>query len=81
MAAAHLRWVDDGGELVDAEHAQVADGEGAARELVRLQLPVLGLQYPADMGQSLGSLRCVMGDLWDETCMAALLLQGPSELR
>jgi hypothetical protein len=34
----HLWWVDDGAELVDAEHAEVADGEGPALELLGLQL-------------------------------------------
>uniref|UniRef100_A0A1I7Z7I9 PBPe domain-containing protein n=1 Tax=Steinernema glaseri TaxID=37863 RepID=A0A1I7Z7I9_9BILA len=37
-----LRGVDDGGELRDAEHAQVGHGEGAALEFVQLQLVRLG---------------------------------------
>ena len=32
---AHLRRVDDGGELVNAVHAKIADGEGAAGEFGR----------------------------------------------
>ena len=39
-----LWWVDDGCKLLDAKHAQVADGEGAAHEVRRLQLVLLGLQ-------------------------------------
>lgn len=35
-----LRRIDDGRELRDAEHAEIADGERAALELVRLQLAV-----------------------------------------
>jgi hypothetical protein len=34
--------VDDGGELLDAEHAQVGDGEGVAFPVLRLQLFLLG---------------------------------------
>ncbi len=34
----YLRRVDDGTESVHIEHAEVGDGEGPARELVRLQL-------------------------------------------
>jgi hypothetical protein len=35
-----LRWVDDCGEVVDAEHAQVGNGESAARELFWLQFVI-----------------------------------------
>jgi hypothetical protein len=40
--------VDDGCEAVDAEHAQVGDGERASCELMRLQLVGTGLggQFP-----------------------------------
>jgi len=38
-----LRWVDDGGEVVNAVHAQVGDGECSALVLLRLQLAVTGL--------------------------------------
>src|SRR4051794_34573571 len=37
-----LRRVDDGPEARDAEHAQVGDGEGAAGDLVLLELAVAG---------------------------------------
>mmetsp|Transcript_7363 Transcript_7363/g.16111 ORF Transcript_7363/g.16111 Transcript_7363/m.16111 type:complete len:212 (+) Transcript_7363:223-858(+) len=40
---ARLRSVDDGGELLDAHHAEVGDGEGAADELLGLELVLLGL--------------------------------------
>eukprot|EP00966_Prymnesium_polylepis_P194045 4498307-Prymnesium_polylepis.1 len=39
----HLRPVDDGRELLQAEHAQVGDSERAADELGRLQLALLRL--------------------------------------
>lgn len=35
-----LRWVDDGGKVAHAEHAQIRDGESAALVLVRLELVV-----------------------------------------
>lgn len=50
---ARLRRVDDGGEVRDVEHAEVGDGEGAALELVRLQLAVARL---------LGERLCLCGD-------------------
>ena len=39
---AALRRVDDRGELLDAEHAEVGDREGAALELLELQLAGAG---------------------------------------
>src|ERR1700761_6392739 len=43
LACAHchdrgMRRVDHGGEILDAEHAEIGDREGAALELLRLQL-------------------------------------------
>ena len=29
-----MRWVDDGGELLDGEHAEVGDGDAAALQLL-----------------------------------------------
>ena len=39
---ARLRAVDDGRELLEAEHAEVGDGEGAAAELGRSELVLSG---------------------------------------
>jgi len=39
---ARLGRVDDGGELLDAKHAQVRDGEGSSLELLGLELALLG---------------------------------------
>lgn len=39
---ARLRWVDDRAEMGHIEHAQVGHGEGAALELLRLQLSISG---------------------------------------
>mmetsp|Transcript_10498 Transcript_10498/g.42445 ORF Transcript_10498/g.42445 Transcript_10498/m.42445 type:complete len:452 (+) Transcript_10498:266-1621(+) len=49
---AGLRRVDDGGELGDAEHAEVGDRAGAALELVRLELAVArSAREVADLGR------------------------------
>ena len=46
--------VYDGCELVDAEHSQVGDGEGAALELVQRELPLAGLgRKGLDVGRHL----------------------------
>ena len=39
---ARLGRVDDGGEVVDAHHTQVRNGESAPYELVRLKFPFAG---------------------------------------
>ncbi len=54
-----VRRVDDGVEVVDAEHAQVRDGEAAALVLLRLQLALAGargevLHFGGDLRQPLG---------------------------
>ena len=51
-----LRRIDDGVEAVDAEHAEVGDGERAALEFVGLELAVLGfagerLGFAADLDE------------------------------
>jgi hypothetical protein len=46
-----LRWVDDCCKLLDAKHAQVADGESATHELMGLQLVLLGLNSTARGGR------------------------------
>ena len=56
---AGLRRVDDGGEILDPEHAQIGDRETAAFIFVGLELLVLGLarqflDLVGDRGQPLG---------------------------
>src|ERR671920_1983380 len=67
-----LRRVDDGGEALDAEHAHVGDGDGAALVLVGREIPVASA-----LGEVLGLLRdgseALLGGVPDDRGYEALV--------